>query len=146
MSATPELRDTFDGVLRFELLELSGERVRARLRVHDGIRQRFGVVHGGAWCAWAEVLASEGTVSGVAAEGNTAMGLSNSTSFLRPVSDGVISAEARPRHRGRSTWIWDVDFTDEEGRLCSTSRVTLAVRPAPEGAAGPLTTEGSNHA
>ena len=36
---------------------------------------------------------------------------------------------ARPIHRGRTTWVWDVDFTDDEGRLCAVSRVTLAVRP-----------------
>jgi 1,4-dihydroxy-2-naphthoyl-CoA hydrolase len=66
------------------------------------------------------------------------MGMSNSTSFLRPVREGVIIADGRPRHRGRSTWIWDVDFTEENGKLCATSRVTLAVRPAPEGGPRPL--------
>jgi 1,4-dihydroxy-2-naphthoyl-CoA hydrolase len=133
-----ELEDTLDGVLGFELLELSGEHVRAQLRVHDRVRQRFGIVHGGAYCAIAEVLASEATVCGVAADGNIAMGMSNSTSFLRPVREGVIIADGRPRHRGRSTWIWDVDFTEENGKLCATSRVTLAVRPAPEGGPRPL--------
>ena len=134
----PELADTLDGVLGFELLELSGERVRAQLRVHDRVRQRFGIVHGGAYCAIAEVLASEATVCGVAADGNLAMGMSNSTSFLRPVRDGLILADGRPRHRGRSTWVWDIDFTREDGKLCATSRVTLAVRPAPAGGARPL--------
>jgi 1,4-dihydroxy-2-naphthoyl-CoA hydrolase len=66
-----ELEDTLDGVLGFELLELSGEHVRAQLRVHDRVRQRFGIVHGGAYCAIAEVLASEATVCGVAVDGNT---------------------------------------------------------------------------
>jgi uncharacterized protein (TIGR00369 family) len=61
------------------------------------------------------------------------MGLSNDTSFLRPVSEGTIMAEARARHRGRTTWVWEVDFTDSEGRLCALSRVTIAVRPAPTG-------------
>jgi len=59
------------------------------------------------------------------------MGQSNSTSFLRPVTAGVVHAQARRRHRGRTTWVWDVDFTDDDGRLCATSRVTMAVRPAP---------------
>ena len=40
-------------------------------------------------------------------------------------------------HRGRTTWVWDVSFTDDEGRLCATSRVTLAVRPAPWSYAAP---------
>jgi 1,4-dihydroxy-2-naphthoyl-CoA hydrolase len=126
----PNFENTLDNVLGCELLELSPERVRASVRIHDRMRQRFGVVHGGAYCAWAEMLASEGTVRGVEAEGKIAMGLSNSTHFLRPLREGVITAEGRPRHRGRTTWVWDVDFTDEQGRLCSTSRVTIAVRPA----------------
>jgi 1,4-dihydroxy-2-naphthoyl-CoA hydrolase len=60
-----------------------------------------------------------------------AVGLSNNTSFMRPVSEGVVLAEARRRHRGRTTWIWDVDFTDAQGRLCASSRVTMAIRPTP---------------
>ena len=40
-------------------------------------------------------------------------------------------AEGTPRHRGRTTWVWDVEFTDDDGRVCALSRVTLAVRPAP---------------
>jgi uncharacterized protein (TIGR00369 family) len=57
--------------------------------------------------------------------------MSNQTSFLRPITAGTIHAEARCRHRGRTTWVWDVDFTDDEGRLCALSRVTIAVRPIP---------------
>jgi 1,4-dihydroxy-2-naphthoyl-CoA hydrolase len=134
----PEFEHALDGVLGFELLELSGDRVRARLRIHDRVRQRFGHVHGGAYCAWAEVLASEGTVCGVAEHGNIAMGLANSTHIVRPLREGMVHAEGAPRHRGQSIWVWDIDFTDEGGRLCATSRVTLAVRPAPEGGPQPL--------
>ena len=53
------------------------------------------------------------------------MGLSNNTSFLRPISAGTIHAIATRRHRGRTTWVWDVDLSDDQGRLCATSRVTV---------------------
>ncbi|MEA2332650.1 MAG: 1,4-dihydroxy-2-naphthoyl-CoA hydrolase [Thermoleophilaceae bacterium] len=139
--AIPDFEHTLDGVIGFEVLEMSGERVRARLEVHDRVRQRFGVVHGGTFCAWAEVLASEATTCGVARRGSMAMGMSNATSFLRPVREGVIFADGRPRHRGRTTWVWDIDFVDAGGRLCSTSRVTLAVMPAPAEGARPLVVE-----
>ena len=65
------------------------------------------------------------------------MGLSNNTSFLRPISEGTIHALATRRHRGRMTWVWDVDITDDEGRLCATSRVTVAVRPLGGAHGGP---------
>jgi uncharacterized protein (TIGR00369 family) len=71
------------------------------------------------------------TYSVVKDDGMVAMGMSNHSTFLRPVAEGRIEAAARRRHRGRTTWIWDVDFSDEQGRLCATSRVTIAVRPAP---------------
>ena len=62
-------------------------------------------------------------------DGNTAMGLANQTSFLRPVTQGAVNAVARARHRGRTTWVWEVELTDDDGRLCALTRVTVAVRP-----------------
>ena len=64
------------------------------------------------------------------------MGMSNETKFLRPVSEGHIEAVARARHRGRTTWIWDVELSDAEGRLCALCRMTIAVRPMPDGPRG----------
>jgi 1,4-dihydroxy-2-naphthoyl-CoA hydrolase len=122
---------SLDGMLGMSLGELSGEVARARIPVTDRIRQRFGLVHGGAYSALAELIASEATNAAVHGQGRLAVGMENSTHFLRPVRDGTLRAEARARHRGRSPWVWDVDFHDEHGRLCATSRVTLVVRPAP---------------
>jgi uncharacterized protein (TIGR00369 family) len=86
-------------------------------------------VHGGVFAAIAESLCSAATFQAVAAEGMTAVGLSNHTSFVRPIVNGTGHAEARCRHRGGTTWVWEVDVTDDEGRLCAMSRVTMAVRP-----------------
>ena len=72
------------------------------------------------------------TAAAVIPEGMIAVGLSNQTSFLRPVTGGTIHAEARRRHRGRTTWVWEVDLTDDEGRLCAIVRMTIAVRPLPQ--------------
>ena len=98
------------------------------------MRQPAGLVHGGAYAALAESMVSLTTHEAVAGNGRLALGQSNHTSFLRPVTEGTVHAEGRPRHRGRTSWIWDVEFTDDDGRLCAISRVTLAVRDlaAPE--------------
>ncbi len=92
------------------------------MAVTDRVKQPFGLVHGGAYAAFAESLASAATFAAVAADGMVAVGLSNHTSFLRPVFDGTVTTEARRRHRGRTTWVWEVDHTDGEGRLCAMSR------------------------
>jgi uncharacterized protein (TIGR00369 family) len=61
------------------------------------------------------------------------MGLSNHTSFLCPITEGTITAYARARHRGRTTWVWEVECSNDAGRLCALARVTVAIRDAPPG-------------
>jgi uncharacterized protein (TIGR00369 family) len=117
--------------LGFEFLEVEEELARGRFPVDTPVLQPFGIVHGGAYAAMAETLASIATYTAVKNNGELAMGQSNHTSFLRPVSGGHVHAEARARHRGPTSWVWEVDFTDDEGRLCALTRVTMAVRPAP---------------
>jgi 1,4-dihydroxy-2-naphthoyl-CoA hydrolase len=120
---------TMAQALGFELIELGEETARGRFPVDDRVRQPFGVVHGGAYAAMAETLASAATHLAVMGRGELAMGQSNHTSFLRPVSEGSVHAEGRVRHRGRTSWVWEVDFTDDTGRLCALTRVTMAIRP-----------------
>jgi 1,4-dihydroxy-2-naphthoyl-CoA hydrolase len=122
---------TLDGTLGFETLEVSAELARGRFPVEDRVKQPFGLVHGGVFAAIAESLCSQATFAAVAADGMMAQGLSNHTSFMRPILAGTVHVEARRRHRGRTTWVWEVDITDDEGRLCAVSRVTTAVRPPP---------------
>lgn len=118
-----------DRTLGFELLEIAEDHATGRFEVTDAVRQPMGIVHGGAYAAMAETIASATTHVHVRDQGEAAMGQSNLTSFMRPVSSGWVHAEARRRHRGRTSWVWEIDFTDDEGRLCATSRVTMAVRP-----------------
>ncbi|HEY1509734.1 MAG TPA: PaaI family thioesterase [Solirubrobacteraceae bacterium] len=120
----------FDGLYGLELIELTEELVRGRVQVRDELKQPAGLVHGGVHAAVAESLASFGTALGVMPHGKLAMGLSNQTSFLRPITQGVIDAKAMRRHRGRTTWVWEVEISDDQARLCVLSRVTIAVRDA----------------
>jgi 1,4-dihydroxy-2-naphthoyl-CoA hydrolase len=118
----------FDRLYGLEVLEWSEEEVRARVKVRDDLRQPGGLVHGGVFASIAESIASMATWFVVHEEGLTAQGMSNQTSFLRPIVDGTIHALARRRHRGRTTWVWEVDITDDQGRLCALVRMTIAVR------------------
>jgi 1,4-dihydroxy-2-naphthoyl-CoA hydrolase len=120
----------FDRHYGLEILEADDEVVRGRVPVREHVTQPMGIVHGGVYASIAEGLASVGTNHGVGADGMVALGMSNNATFLRPVAvGGAVHAVARRRHRGRTTWVWDVDLTDDDGRLCAVSRVTVAVRP-----------------
>jgi 1,4-dihydroxy-2-naphthoyl-CoA hydrolase len=126
---TYPISGTLDEVLGFELLEADGERCRGRFEVTERVKQPTGLVHGGAYAALAESMASIATSVAVESLGSFAVGQSNSSTFLRPLDSGTVEAEGRPLHRGRTTWVWDVSFTDEQGRLCAITRMTVAVRP-----------------
>ena len=120
----------FDGLYGLEVLTLSDAEVSAQVVVRDELKQPAGLVHGGVFASIAEAITSMATWFAVQGEGKSAQGLSNQTSFLRPILDGTIHAVARRRHRGRTTWVWEVDITDDEGRLCALVRMTIAVREA----------------
>jgi uncharacterized protein (TIGR00369 family) len=123
-------RDGLGDLIGLEYLEASPDEVRARIAVTDDVRQPVGLVHGGVYMVMAESICSGATWSAVHEDGMAAMGQSNSATFLRPISDGHVNATARPRHRGRTSWVWDVEISDDEGRPCALVRVTVAVRPS----------------
>jgi len=127
----------FDRLYGLEFLFCSDTEVRARVRVREELKQPAGLVHGGVYAAMAESMASYGTALAVLERGELAMGQSNSTSFLRPVTEGVVHALATRVHRGRTTWVWDVRFSDDADRTCAVTRMTIAVRAAPAGGSPP---------
>jgi 1,4-dihydroxy-2-naphthoyl-CoA hydrolase len=121
--------DAFDATIGFvtdDNTEIG--RCTGTLPVEARVCQPMGIVHGGVYAALAESLASNGTAQAVLSSGKVPLGMANNTSFLRPVSVGSVHAEAIAIHRGRTSWVWNVEMRDDEGRLCATSRVTIAVR------------------
>jgi 1,4-dihydroxy-2-naphthoyl-CoA hydrolase len=120
----------FDRHYGLELVSVSDEEIRAKVPVRDELLQPAGLVHGGVFASIAESIASMGTYWAVHTEGKVAMGLSNQTSFLRPITKGTVHACARRRHRGRTIWVGEVDITDDDDRLCALIRMTVAIRAA----------------
>jgi 1,4-dihydroxy-2-naphthoyl-CoA hydrolase len=118
----------FDRLYGLEIVSIGDEEVVARVQVRDEILQPAGLVHGGVFASMAESMTSIATWLAVHETGKTAMGQSNQTSFLRPITTGTVHATGRRRHRGKTTWVWEVDITDDEGRLCALVRMTVAVR------------------
>ena len=94
----------------------------------DGVKQPFGIVHGGAFAALSETVCSIATYTAV--RPRLALGQANETIFMRAVTSGTVHARARALHRGSTSWVWDVEMRDDEKRLCATSRLIIAVRDA----------------
>jgi uncharacterized protein (TIGR00369 family) len=123
------VEDAFDATIGF-VIDDSDEigRCTGHLPVMPRVCQPMGIVHGGVYAAIAETLASHGTARGVLANGKVPLGMSNNTSFLRPVSEGTVRGVGTAVHRGGTTWVWDIEMRDDLDRLCAVSRVTIAVR------------------
>lgn len=122
-------RDGLGDLIGLEYLDTSPDEIRARISVTDDVRQPAGLVHGGVYSTMAESICSAATSLVVQEDGMAAMGQSNDATLLRPITEGHVNALARPRHRGRTTWVWDVEITDDEGRIAALIRMTVAVRP-----------------
>jgi 1,4-dihydroxy-2-naphthoyl-CoA hydrolase len=120
---------TLNGVLGIEIIDHGDDFVRGRMPVEDRVRQPYGIVHGGALMAIAETLTSYGTAVGVASNGDIALGQEISASYMRPFREGNVNALAHVRRKGRTAWNWEVELSDDEGRLCTLVRLTIAVRP-----------------
>jgi uncharacterized protein (TIGR00369 family) len=118
----------FDALYGLVIDEVGDGLIRAHVDVTDDHKQPAGLVHGGVFASIAEAIASMATWLAVQEDGRSAQGLSNQTSFLRPILEGTVHATARARHRGRTTWVWEVEITDDQERLCALVRMTIAVR------------------
>src|SRR4029450_3308111 len=90
----------FDRHYGLEVDEAGDELVRAHVPVVKHVTQPLGLVHGGVYASIAEALASLGTNIGVVPRGSVGLGMSNHSTFLRPISQGTIHA-GPPRPWGR---------------------------------------------
>jgi uncharacterized protein (TIGR00369 family) len=112
--------------LGIEWLEISGERVMARMPVEGNV-QPYGILHGGATAALCETVASVGTAVRVGAE-KRVTGVELNINHIRAVTAGAVTATGVPLHVGRTTAVWDMRVHDDDERLIAVSRLTLAIR------------------
>ncbi|WP_226342604.1 hotdog fold thioesterase [Deinococcus sp. AJ005] len=113
--------------------EASGSKVVAQMPVEPRVHQPFGILHGGASVVLAESVASTGAYLSVRERGMMAVGLEINANHLRSAVSGTVTATGTPIFQGRTTEVWNIEITDERGKMVCISRCTLAVIPMPEG-------------
>ena len=133
MNALPPLPETivdefnqfhtgFNATLGLRFVEVSYELIAAEVEVGPHLLQPYGLVHGGVYSSMIETLASVGSALNLAAMGGHAVGLENSTSFLKAVRSGTLVGRATPLVRGKRSQVWTVDITCE-GEVVASGRV-----------------------
>ena len=115
--------------------EVTGSRVTAHLNLGPEHHTPWGIVNGGVYCTAIEGTASIGASAAVQNQDKFAVGLTNTTHFLRPITSGTVTVDAVALHQGRTQQLWKVDITDESGRLIAHGEVRLqnveAANPTP---------------
>lgn len=125
-------------VLDIKLVSAERDRVEATMPIGPNQRQQVGYLHGGVSVVLAESLASLGSVLNIDADKQMAFGLEINANHLRPKRDGFLTGVATPIHRGRTTHVWNVQISDENGKLVCTSRCTVAIVDRPPDNENPL--------
>ncbi|MGW0160956.1 PaaI family thioesterase [Mycobacterium sp. NPDC003323] len=122
----PGLGAGFDSELGLQYLEVTPDGGRAQLVITDKVKQPWGIVHGGVYCAIVESLASvSGHVWLAENGGGTVVGVNNNTDFLRAIRAGTVTAVSTPIHRGRRQQLWLITITDEDGKTVARGQVRL---------------------
>jgi uncharacterized protein (TIGR00369 family) len=120
---------SFDELIGLVLDEATPDGVTAHFEITPQLLQPYGILHGGVLCSVVETV---GSVSGAVWSGGSVVGTSNHTNFLRATRSGTLTARSTPVHRGRTQQLWDVDITDEAGKLVARGQLRLANVDAPE--------------
>ena len=121
----------FDDLIGTEWISNDPDDARVRLQIRDELRQPFGLMHGGVMSSLIESVCSAATFAAVSDKGMAAMGQSIEVSFIRPITEGGAEVRAQARHRGRTSWLWQAEVLDDEGKPCAIAKMTIAVRPRP---------------
>ena len=124
-------RDTAVAHLGIEFLEVGDNWIRGRVPVDTRTRQPYGILHGGVSVVLAETLGSCGAAF-ACPQGHRAVGLDINANHLRSTTSGWVTGTARPLHVGRSTHVWQIELTNDQGQLTCVSRLTMSIlAPSP---------------
>lgn len=114
----------------FEWVEFTVERAVATMPV-EGNTQPVGLLHGGAYVVLGESLGSM-AANLYAGPGRLAVGVDINATHTRSATSGIVTGVCTPIHLGRSITVHEIVVTDEQGRRCSTVRITNHIKDAPQ--------------
>lgn len=121
-------KNTMVGFLGIEITEITENSLSGKMPVDDRHTQIMGVLHGGGSVVLAETLGSIASNLCVDTEKYACMGLEINANHIRPVPKGKwVFGTATPLHVGKTTHVWEIKMTNEEGKLTCISRITMAV-------------------
>ena len=124
------LQPLFPGLMGVRIAELAPERIVAELVVRPDLCTTGGVLHGGAYMAFADTLGAVGTVLNMP-QGKRTTTTDSSTKFIGAAKlNTTVVGECIPLHRGRTTMVWQTTVKTAEGKLCAVVTQTQLILDA----------------
>jgi 1,4-dihydroxy-2-naphthoyl-CoA hydrolase len=116
----------FMRLLEIEFEERGPTRVTGSIAADERHHQPWGQVHGGLYTTVVETFATTGAFEAIKDRGQRAVGVANSTDFVRPHSSGRLDVVAVPVHQGRTQQLWQVEIRrPEDAKLVARGQVRL---------------------
>ena len=117
----------FPGTMGVRLTSVEPERITAEMPVRPDLCTAGGILHGGAYMAFADTLGAVGTVVNLGA-GQRTTTTDSSTKFIAAAKVGTtVTGESVALHRGRTTMVWQTTVRNADGRLCAVVTQTQLV-------------------
>ena len=110
--------------------EFSVQRCVATMPV-EGNTQPVGLLHGGAYVVLGESLGSM-AANLHAGPGRLAVGVDINATHTRSATSGTVTGVCTPLHLGRTITVHEIVVTDDQGRRCSTIRITTHIKDLPQ--------------
>ena len=120
-------RNTMVEHLGITITAIGDNYIEARMPVDKRTHQPMGLLHGGASVVLAETLGSFGAFLCVNPEEKACVGLEINENHIRSVREGFVIGRATPKHIGKTTQVWEITVSTEEGKLVCVSRLTVQV-------------------
>lgn len=126
-TATNRGKHTLSDFLGIEFIDLGDNYLRARMSITPRVHQPIGIMHGGVSCVLAETVGSTAANYCVDQQKYYCVGLDINTNHVRAIRDGYVVATAKPFHLGKTTQVWGIDIVNQDGKMISINRLTMAV-------------------
>ena len=122
-------KNTLMETLEIEFTEVGEDDLIARMPVTPRVHQPDGVLHGGASVALAESVGSMASHIFLDEKEFFIRGIEISANHVKSISEGNVYAKATFLHKGRTTQLWNIRITNEEGELISVVKLTTIALP-----------------
>ena len=124
---TERSRNTMSEYLGIEFTEVGDDFLVAKMPVDHRTKQPAGIMHGGASCVLAETVGSTAAQFCVDMSKYYCVGLDINTNHIKSIRDGYVFGTAKPYHLGKTTQVWGIEIKNQEGKLISINRLTMAI-------------------